>query len=64
MCVCTMQMLFLLEMVIVLMMMTPMVVMTMVVMMKMAGNERSKTIGDILLRDLGAAFKAGIKSQF
>ena len=27
-------------------------------------KKRSKTIGDILLRDSGPAFKAGIKSQF
>ena len=39
-------------------------VMVMTMMMMMMANKRSKTIGDILLHDSGAAFKAGIKSQF
>ena len=62
-----MQMLFLLEMVIVLMMMMAMVVMTMVVMtmvvMMMAGNKRSKTMGDILLRDSVGAMVVHSKQE-
>ena len=38
--------------------------MMMIRMMRRRRKKRSKTIGDILLRDSGPAFKAGIKSQF